>query len=189
MALVYAPFVHVQYSGVATYFMVKGSIRSADDPNSSIFFLPRLRERVAAERKATQFSDVGAGGSLVPRRSLSSTRPGLVPVSPSDPRLVCRGGWIISTPVSSSSCPTASTSRTCNHIPIHLAGASARGARQLKETSANEENHALGGSFAPLAVDVQSEALSVEPERALEVGGTHQHPTGEIFPDYVTLSK
>ena len=158
-------------------------------PSSILTLFAFFRVGVAAERNATQLSDVGGGSHRGPRRSLSSTRPGLVPVSPSDPRLVCRGGWIISTPVSSSSCPTASTSRTCNHIPIHLAGASARGARQLKETSANEENHALGGSFAPLAVDVQSEALSVEPERALEVGGTHQHPTGEIFPDYVTLSK
>src|SRR5215210_7503983 len=70
-----------------------------------------------------------------------------------------------------------------------LAGPSARGARQLKEASSEEENHAPGGSADPLAVDVQSEALGVEPKRALEVGGTHQRPTGENFHDYSTFSK
>src|SRR5215217_2501873 len=70
-----------------------------------------------------------------------------------------------------------------------LAGPSARGARELEESSTKEENYPPGGSAAPLAVDVQSEALSVEPKRALEVGGTHQHPTGENFHDYFTLSK
>src|SRR5829696_6191819 len=60
-----------------------------------------------------------------------------------------------------------------------LAGPSARGARQLKEASSEEENHPPRGSAAPLAVEVQTEALGVEPKRALEVGGTHQHPTRE----------
>src|SRR5215204_691190 len=70
-----------------------------------------------------------------------------------------------------------------------LASLGARGARQLEEASSEEEDHAPGGSAAPLAVDVQTEALSVEPKRTLEVGGTHQHPTGENFHDYFTLSK
>src|SRR5215218_4432959 len=43
-----------------------------------------------------------------------------------------------------------------------LAGPSARGARQLEEASSEEENHTPGGSAAPLAVDVQTEALGVE---------------------------
>src|SRR5918997_3728113 len=70
-----------------------------------------------------------------------------------------------------------------------LAGPSARGVRQLKEASSEEENHAPRGSAAPLAIDVQTEALGVEPKRALEVGGTHQHPTGETFHNYFTLSE
>src|SRR5687767_2229551 len=70
-----------------------------------------------------------------------------------------------------------------------LACPSARGARELKETSSEEENHAPGGSASPLTIDVQTEALDVEPERALEVGGMHQHPTGENFHDYFTFSK
>src|ERR687897_2427358 len=37
-----------------------------------------------------------------------------------------------------------------------LAGPSARGARELKEASSEEEDHAPGGSAAPLAVDVQA---------------------------------
>jgi hypothetical protein len=36
---------------------------------------------------------------------------------------------------------------------------------------------------------VQTEALNVEPKRALEVGGTHQHPTGENFHYQFTFSK
>ena len=64
-----------------------------------------------------------------------------------------------------------------------LASPSAPGARKLKEASSEEENHAPRGSAAPLAVDVQTEALGVELKRALEVGGTHQHPTGENFHD------
>src|ERR671913_641115 len=48
-----------------------------------------------------------------------------------------------------------------------LAGPSGRGARQLKESSSEEENHTPRGSTAPLAVDVQTEALGVEPKRAL----------------------
>src|ERR671910_2721496 len=70
-----------------------------------------------------------------------------------------------------------------------LACPSARGARQLKEASSEEEDHAPRGSAAPLAVDVQTEALGVEPKRALEVGGTHQHPTRENFHDPFTLSE
>jgi hypothetical protein len=45
------------------------------------------------------------------------------------------------------------------------------------------------GSATPLAVDVQTEALGVEPKRTLEVGGTHQHLTRENFHDYFTFSK
>src|SRR5918994_2393614 len=59
-----------------------------------------------------------------------------------------------------------------------LAGPSGRGARELKEAS-SEEDYAPRGSSTPLAVDVQAKVFSVEPKRALEVGGTHQHPTGE----------
>src|SRR5688572_25670944 len=51
-----------------------------------------------------------------------------------------------------------------------LVSLSARGARELEEASSEEEDHAPGGSAAPLAVDVQTEALGVEPQRALEVG-------------------
>ena len=40
-----------------------------------------------------------------------------------------------------------------------LAGSSARGARELKEASSEKENHAPGGSAAPLAVDVQTEEI------------------------------
>jgi hypothetical protein len=36
---------------------------------------------------------------------------------------------------------------------------------------------------------VQTEALGVEPKRALEVHGMQQHPTGENFHDYFTFSK
>jgi hypothetical protein len=35
LALIYAIFVHDRYSDVATYFMIKGSIRSADDPGAA----------------------------------------------------------------------------------------------------------------------------------------------------------
>src|SRR5215211_8488815 len=47
-----------------------------------------------------------------------------------------------------------------------LAGSSARGARELKGSSSEEENHAPRGSAAPLAVDVQAEALSITPQPA-----------------------
>jgi hypothetical protein len=57
-----------------------------------------------------------------------------------------------------------------------LARPGARGARKLKEASSKEEHYAPRGSAVPLAVDVQTEALGVEPERALEVLGTKQHP-------------
>src|SRR5215204_215207 len=70
-----------------------------------------------------------------------------------------------------------------------LASPSAPGARKLKEASSEEENHTPRGSAAPLAVDVQTEALGVELKRALEVGGTHQHPTRENFHDPFTFSK
>jgi hypothetical protein len=70
-----------------------------------------------------------------------------------------------------------------------LAGDHARGARQLKEASSEEENHAPRGSSSPLAIDVQAKVFSVEPERALEVGRMHQHPTGENFHNYFTLLK
>jgi hypothetical protein len=36
---------------------------------------------------------------------------------------------------------------------------------------------------------VQTEALGVEPKRALEVGGTQQYPTRENVHDYFTFSK
>src|ERR671914_1400178 len=48
-----------------------------------------------------------------------------------------------------------------------LAGTSARGPGELEEAPAQEENHALPRSTAPLPIDVQAEALSVESERAL----------------------
>ena len=66
---------------------------------------------------------------------------------------------------------------------------SARGARDLKEASSEEEDHPPRRSATPLAVKVQTEVLGVEPELAAEVGGTHQHPTRENFHDYFTLSK
>jgi hypothetical protein len=47
--LVYACLVHGQYSDVAFYFAIRSSIRSADDPGSRTFFLPRLRKGGAAE--------------------------------------------------------------------------------------------------------------------------------------------
>src|SRR5215204_4128247 len=70
-----------------------------------------------------------------------------------------------------------------------LASLGARGARQLKEASSEEENHAPRGSSTPLAIDGQAKVFSVELKRALEVGGTHQHPTRENLHDYLTLSK
>src|SRR5215207_6336853 len=45
-----------------------------------------------------------------------------------------------------------------------LASLGARGARQLEEASSEEEDHAPGGSAAPLAVDVQAKGFSVEPK-------------------------
>src|SRR5918999_438776 len=99
---------------------------------------------------------------------------------PQPPRLVSRRLDNIN------SCPfqLASCSVDVSQLQPHtytLACPSARGARQLKESSSEEEDHAPNGSAAPLAVDVQAEALGVEPKRALEVGGTHQHPARENF--------
>src|SRR5215211_2554171 len=70
-----------------------------------------------------------------------------------------------------------------------LASLGARGARQLEEASSEEEDHAPGGSAAPLAVDVQAKGFSVEPKRTLEVGGTHQDPTRENFHYQYTPTK
>src|SRR5215218_8553654 len=58
------------------------------------------------------------------------------------------GGSIISTPASSSSCPTASTTHTCNHRPTLSLVPVREGARQLKDTSSEEEDHAPHGSAA-----------------------------------------
>jgi hypothetical protein len=50
LVLIQASLVKGPHESVATYFTVKSSIRSADDPGSSTFFLPRLGESVAAGR-------------------------------------------------------------------------------------------------------------------------------------------
>jgi hypothetical protein len=90
-----------------------------------------------------------------------------------DPHGLSVGSSIISTPATSSSCPSASRSRTCNHRPTLSLAPVGEEPDSSRKPPPRKKNHTPGGSAAPLAIDVQTEALSVEPKRALEVGGTH----------------
>ena len=77
---------HGQYSGVATYFMVKSSIRSADDPGSSTSHSAVPKEEVAAEI-------IG----FLHRRSPDFARKVLkVIVAPATPMLHFNAGWVSS---------------------------------------------------------------------------------------------
>src|SRR5919107_5766201 len=99
-----------------------------------------------------------------------------------NPHGLSTGASTMSTPESSSSRPTAPTSRTCSHrLTFSLLGASeepdsSRNPPPRKNTTPLVEPLPHWGS-----VDMQAEGLRIKPELPLEVGGPQQEPAQKHF--------